>query len=155
MMTDMEEAEARELQLQIEKRDSKEVEFDFKVAVKKLAEGFLNQYQEQWEQTEKKLDEVKNKQETLLDQMQTENKKLQDVFDDVKLNETFQMIKVSQGKLILMKKEMASIHERTLKLKKRASRLQQIIQKEALNREQQREQELRREQELIGKPVIS
>lgn len=38
---------------------SKEVEFDFKVAVKKLAEGFLNQYQEQWEQTEKKLDEVK------------------------------------------------------------------------------------------------
>lgn len=30
----------------------------------------------------------RNKQETLLDQMQTENKKLQDVFDDVKLNET-------------------------------------------------------------------
>lgn len=30
----------------------------------------------------------RNKQETLLDQMQTENKKLQNVFDDVKLNET-------------------------------------------------------------------
>lgn len=27
------------------------------------------------------------------------------------------MIKVSQGKLILMKKEMASIHERTFRLK--------------------------------------
>lgn len=38
-------------------------------------------------------------------------------------------------------------------LQKRALRLQQIKQKEALNREQQREQELRREQELIGRPM--
>lgn len=29
----------------------------------------------------------------------------------------FQTIKVSQGKLVLIKKEMASIHERTFKLK--------------------------------------
>lgn len=36
-------------------------------------------------------------------------------------------------------------------LQKRALRLQQIKQKEALNKEQQREQELRREQELIGR----
>lgn len=151
----MEEAEARELQSEIEKRNREENELDFKEAVKKLAEGFLNQYQVQWEQTEKKLDEVKNKQETLLNQMQIENKKFQDVFDDIKLNDMFQTIKISQNKLILMKKEMASIHERTFKLKKRALRLQQIIQKEALNREQQREQEIRREQELIGKPMIS
>ncbi|PBC29294.1 biogenesis of lysosome-related organelles complex 1 subunit 6 [Apis cerana] len=155
MMTDMEEAEARELQSEIEKRNREENELDFKEAVKKLAEGFLNQYQVQWEQTEKKLDEVKNKQETLLNQMQIENKKFQDVFDDIKLNDMFQTIKISQNKLILMKKEMASIHERTFKLKKRALRLQQIIQKEALNKEQQREQEIRREQELIGKPIIS
>lgn len=151
----MEEAEARELQSEIEKRNREENELDFKEAVKKLTEGFLNQYQVQWEQTEKKLDEVKNKQETLLNQMQIENKKFQDVFDDIKLNDMFQTIKISQNKLILMKKEMASIHERTFKLKKRALRLQQIIQKEALNREQQREQEIRREQELIGKPMIS
>jgi len=31
--------------------------------------------------------------------------------------------------------------------------LQQVKQKEALNKEQQREQELRREQELIGRPM--
>ncbi|OAD55706.1 Pallidin [Eufriesea mexicana] len=154
MMTDMEEAEAREFQSQIKKRNSEDDGMDFKDAVKKLAEGFLNQYQVQWEQTEKKLDEVRNKQETLLNQMQIENKKFQNVFDDVKLNEMFQTIKVSQSKLILMKKEMASIHERTFRLKKRALKLQQMIQKEALNREQQREQEIRREQELIGKPVL-
>jgi cell fate (sporulation/competence/biofilm development) regulator YmcA (YheA/YmcA/DUF963 family) len=38
-------------------------------------------------------------------------------------------------------------------LQKRALRLKQIKQKEALNKEQQREQELRREQELIGRPM--
>ncbi|KAK9302244.1 hypothetical protein QLX08_005687 [Tetragonisca angustula] len=155
MMTNMEETEARELQLQIEKHNKEEDEIDFKVAIKKLTEGFLKQYQEQWEQSGKKLNEVKSKQEILLSQMQIENKKVQDVFNDVKLNEMFQMIKVSQGKLILMKKEMVSIHERTFRLKKRASKLQQVVQKEALNKEQQREQELRREQELIGKPAIS
>ncbi|XP_043508733.1 biogenesis of lysosome-related organelles complex 1 subunit 6-like isoform X1 [Frieseomelitta varia] len=155
MMTNMEEAEARELQSQIEKHNNEEDEIDFKVAIEKLTEGFLKQYQEQWEQSGKKLNEVKSKQEILLSQMQIENKKVQDVFNDVKLNEMFQMIKVSQGKLILMKKEMVSIHERTFRLKKRASKLQQIVQKEALNKEQQREQELRREQELIGKPAIS
>ncbi|CAL7945596.1 unnamed protein product [Xylocopa violacea] len=155
MMTDMEEAEAKILQSQIEIRNDEECEIDFKEATKKLAEGLLNQYQAQSEQVKKKLDEVRNKQETLLDQMQIENIKLQDTFDDVKLDEMVQTIKVSQGKLILMKKKMASIRELTFKLKKRALRLQQIKQKEALNREQQREQEIRREQELIGKPVMS
>ena len=36
-----------------------EDEIDFKVAIKKLTEGFLKQYQEQWEQSGKKLNEVK------------------------------------------------------------------------------------------------
>lgn len=83
--------------------------------------------------------------------MQIENKKLQETFESVNLNEMFQTIKVYQGKLTLMKKEMALIHERTFKLKKRASRLQQVKQKEALNKEQ----EIRREQELIGKPAVN
>ncbi|XP_017884645.1 biogenesis of lysosome-related organelles complex 1 subunit 6-like [Ceratina calcarata] len=155
MMTDMEEAEAKKLQSEIEKRNGEEDKVDFKEAANKLAEGLLSQYQVQLVHVQKKLDEVRNKQETLLDQMQFENKKLQDTFNDENLNEMFQTIKVSQGKLVLMKKEMASIHDRTLKLKKRALRLQQVKQKEALTKEQQREQEIRREQELIGKPVIS
>lgn len=156
MMTDMEEDEAKRLQSEIEKYNGEDGDkVDFKEAANKLAEGLLSQYQAQLEQVEKKLDEVRTKQETLLEQMQMENKKLQDTYDDVNLDEMFQTIKVSQGKLVLMKKEMASIHERTFKLKKRALRLQQMKQKEALTREQQREQEIRREQELIGKPVIS
>ncbi|XP_034191498.2 biogenesis of lysosomal organelles complex 1 subunit pallidin isoform X1 [Osmia lignaria lignaria] len=155
MMTDIEEAEVIKIQPQIEQHESDEIKVDFSEAAKKLAQGLLNIYQLPLEQVQKELTEVTNKQETLLSQMQIENKKLQETFDDVKLNEMFQTIKLYQGKLTLMKKEMASVHERTCKLKKRALRLQQIKQKEALSREHQREQEVRREQELIGKPTIS
>ncbi|XP_076627654.1 biogenesis of lysosomal organelles complex 1 subunit pallidin [Colletes latitarsis] len=155
MMTDIEEAEMKTIQLEIEKHESDKDVVDFSGATKKLAEGLLNIYQLPLEQVQKELDEATSKQEALLSQMQIENKKLQETFENVNLNEMFQTIKVYQGKLALMKKEMALIHERTFKLKKRALRLQQVKQKEALNKEQQREQEIRREQELIGKPVIS
>ncbi|CAK9817416.1 Biogenesis of lysosome-related organelles complex 1 subunit 6 [Anthophora quadrimaculata] len=155
MMTDIKEAEAKELQSQIEKYDSEEDEVELTEAASKLSEGLLNLYQDKFEHVKKKLDEVRVKQETLYDKIQIENKKLQETFDDVHLNEMFQTVKTSQGKLVTMRKEMISIHERTVKLRKRVLRLQQIEEKEILHREQQREQELRREQELIGKPVIS
>ncbi|XP_015434112.1 PREDICTED: biogenesis of lysosome-related organelles complex 1 subunit 6-like isoform X2 [Dufourea novaeangliae] len=144
MMTDMEETEVKHVQSQIERHDCEDDQVHYSEATKKLAIGLLNIYQLPSEQVQKELNEVTGKQETLLCQMQVETKKLQESLEDIDLNETFQMIKVYQGKLTLMKKEMASIHERTFKLKK-----------EALNKEQQREQEIRREQELIGKPVVS
>ncbi|XP_015436486.1 PREDICTED: biogenesis of lysosome-related organelles complex 1 subunit 6-like isoform X1 [Dufourea novaeangliae] len=151
----MEETEVKHVQSQIERHDREDDQVHYSEATKKLAIGLLNIYQLPSEQVQKELNEVTGKQETLLCQMQVETKKLQESLEDIDLNETFQMIKVYQGKLTLMKKEMASIHERTFKLKKRALRLQQMKQKEALNKEQQREQEIRREQELIGKPVVS
>ncbi|XP_053988049.1 biogenesis of lysosome-related organelles complex 1 subunit 6-like [Hylaeus volcanicus] len=155
MMTDIEEAEVKKVQSEIDKHESDKVQVDFSDAAKKLAEGLLNIYQLPLEQVQKELNEATSKQEALLAQMQIENKKLQETFENVNLNEMFQTIKVYQGKLTSMKKEMALIHERTFKLKKRALRLQLVKQKEALNREQQREQEIRREQELIGKPIVS
>ncbi|XP_033336399.1 biogenesis of lysosomal organelles complex 1 subunit pallidin [Megalopta genalis] len=155
MMTDLEESEVRKVQSENEKRDSCGEQQDFSEAAKKLAEGLLGIYKLPLEQVHKELAEVTTKQQALLNQMQGENTKLQQTVEDVDLNKMFQTVKVYQGKLISMKKEMASIHERTFKLKKRALRLQQIKQKEALNREQQREQEIRREQDLIGKPVVS
>ncbi|XP_076234368.1 biogenesis of lysosomal organelles complex 1 subunit pallidin [Calliopsis andreniformis] len=154
MMTDIEETEVKKVQFQAEDNSDKD-EVNFSEAAKKLAEGFLNIYQLPLEQVQKELNEVTSKQEALLGQMQIENKKLQETFDNVKLNEMFQTIKLYQGKLTMMKKEMTAIHDRTFRLKKRALRLQQVKQKEALNREQQREQEIRREQELISKTVVN
>ncbi|EFN77474.1 biogenesis of lysosome-related organelles complex 1 subunit 6 isoform X1 [Harpegnathos saltator] len=154
MMTDMSETETAEVYLGTEQEECKDV-IDFTEAIEKLAEGLLNIYQPPLEQVKKELLELTSKQETVLAQMQSENKKINETFEDVDLNDMFATIKVYQGKLASIRKEMISIHERTSKLKKRALRLQQIKQKEALNKEQQREQELRREQELIARPVTN
>ncbi|XP_076680049.1 biogenesis of lysosomal organelles complex 1 subunit pallidin isoform X3 [Andrena cerasifolii] len=117
MMTDIEEAEVKNVQLQIEKHDGDKDEVDFSEAAKKLAEGLLSIYQLPLEQVQTELNEVTSKQQALLGQMQIENEKLQETFDDVKLNEMFQTVKHYQGKLTFMKKEMTSIHERAFKLK--------------------------------------
>ncbi|XP_050459685.1 biogenesis of lysosome-related organelles complex 1 subunit 6 [Cataglyphis hispanica] len=150
MMSDMGETGAAEVQLKTEKEMSEETIYFSKTA-EKLAEGLLNICKPPLEQVRKELFELTKKQEALLAQMQLENKKIHETFEDINLNDMFTAVKVYQGKLALIRKEMINIHERTYKLKKRALRLQQIKQKEALNKEQQREQELRREQELIGR----
>lgn len=151
MMTDIGEEAAVEVQPQIE-HNERESTVDFSNAMKNLADGLLAVYQAPLQQIKGELYELTTKQETLISQMEVENKKLSDTQEDVELNELFSTVKIYQGKLATIKKEMMTIHERSFKLKKRALRLQQIKQKEALNREQQREQEIRKEQELIGKP---
>ncbi|XP_078035921.1 biogenesis of lysosomal organelles complex 1 subunit pallidin [Augochlora pura] len=155
MMTDVEESEINEFQSKIEKRDSCGVQPNVSEAAKKLTEGFLSICKLPMEEAQKEINEILVIQQDYLKRVQEENKKLQQTADDGDLNKMFETVKAYQRKLTLMKKEMASIHDRTSKLKKRALRLQEIKQKEALNREQQREQEIRREQDLIGKPVIS
>ncbi|KAK2577523.1 hypothetical protein KPH14_003614 [Odynerus spinipes] len=152
MMVDIDEVEVIEVQSQ---NDSVQDIVDFSKVTENLAAGILAIYRPPLEKVKKDLNELTSKQTVLLNQMQRENKNLQDVLQDTDLNEMFSTIKSYQGKLVNIKKEMIVIHDRTFKLKKRALRLQQIKQKEALNREQQREHELRREQELIGKPTIS
>lgn len=152
MMVDIDEAEVTKVQSQ---NDSIENIVDFSKATEKLATGILSIYQPSLEKVKENLNELTNKQEVLLNQIQNDNKKFQDIIEDADLNDMFATIKLYQGKLTNIKKEMVTVHDRTYKLKKRALRLQQIKQKEALGREQQREQELRREQELIGKPTTS
>ncbi|XP_011874311.1 PREDICTED: biogenesis of lysosome-related organelles complex 1 subunit 6-like [Vollenhovia emeryi] len=151
MMTDVGEAGAAEIQLKPESEDT----VDFSEAVEKLAEGLLSIYQPPLEQVKQELSELTSKQDALLVRMQLENKKINETFEDIDLNDMFSAVKIYQGKLAVIRKEMINVHERTSKLKKRVLRLQQIKQKEAMNREQQREQELRREQELIGKSTIN
>lgn len=54
-----------------------------------------------------------------------------------------------------VKKEMTILHDRATKMKKRALKLQQRKEKLALQRQQQREAQLHREQELVGKVNVS
>ncbi|CAD6217378.1 GSCOCG00004814001-RA-CDS [Cotesia congregata] len=84
--------------------------------------------------------------------MQVENQHLTATAEDDECAAMYITVQAYQEKLSRIKREMALIHERTTKLKKRAIYLQQVKQKQALAKEQKREEELRREQELIGKP---
>lgn len=155
-MMDIDESEVTKIQSKIAKHDSEDEDtVDLTNATKQLTKGLLSIYQLPLEQVKKELNELTIKQEALLTEMQAENKRLRETLEDMELNEMFQTTKVYRAKLASMKKEMTSIHERTFRLKKRALRLQQLKQREAYQREQHREQELRREQDLIGKPTLT
>ncbi|XP_053599047.1 biogenesis of lysosome-related organelles complex 1 subunit 6 isoform X2 [Microplitis demolitor] len=149
MMTDIGEAAAAEVQQNASESDEiLKVSMD----VDKLAQGLLEAYQPPLEQIGKELQEILNKQDILDNKMQVENQHLAATAADDECSAMYITVKAYQEKLSRIKREMALIHERTTKLKKRAIYLQQVKQKQALAKEQKREEELRREQELIGKP---
>ncbi|XP_046475825.1 biogenesis of lysosome-related organelles complex 1 subunit 6 [Neodiprion pinetum] len=151
MMTDIGEQAAVEVQPKIEQCESPNgIRVDFTQATVNLAQGLLEVYRPPLEQVKKELIELTNKQETLIGHMHGENAKLCQVQQNLDINEMFTTIKIYQAKLANIKKDMTSVHERTNKLKKRATRFQQIKEKEVLLKEQ-REQEISREHELIGK----
>ncbi|KAK0175341.1 hypothetical protein PV327_009095 [Microctonus hyperodae] len=152
MMTDIGEAAAAEVQPNITSNEPEQL-VAMTNATDKLVQGILDVYQSPLQQMKNELQELLKKQESLVDKMQVENKQLTETAEDEQCIEMYSTIKIYNDKLLRIKKEMSSIHERTLKLKKRALRLQQIKQKEALAKEQKREEETRREQELIGKPL--
>ncbi|XP_067003334.2 biogenesis of lysosome-related organelles complex 1 subunit 6 [Anabrus simplex] len=121
-------------------------------AVNKLATGLLGLYQPELKKVKQQLDELTKKQGSLIGQLQEENKRFADVQASDELQQMFTMVKHYQGRLTAVKKEMTQLHERTAKLKKRAMKLQQLKQKEALHRQHQKELQLQREEELIAKP---
>ncbi|KAK0076607.1 hypothetical protein PV326_010651 [Microctonus aethiopoides] len=151
-MTDIGEAAAAEVQSNITSNEPEQL-VAMTNATDKLVQGILDVYQSPLQQMKDELQELLKKQESLVDKMQVENKQLAETAEDEQCMEMYSTIKIYNDKLTRIKKEMTSIHERTLKLKKRALRLQQIKQKEALAKEHKREEETRREQELIGKPL--
>ncbi|KAH0547492.1 biogenesis of lysosome-related organelles complex 1 subunit 6 [Cotesia glomerata] len=149
MMTDIGEAAAAKVQHNINEFDKV---IKVSVDVDNLAQGLLDTYKPPLEQIGKELQEILNKQEILDNKMQVENQHLTATAEDDECAAMYITVQAYQEKLSRIKREMALIHDRTTKLKKRAIYLQQVKQKQALAKEQKREEELRREQELIGKP---
>jgi hypothetical protein len=130
-------------------------ESDRTVDVNKLTVGLLALYEPQLKKVKQQLDELTKKQISLIDQLKEENCRFINVQTSDDLQQMFSMVKLYQTKLVVIKKEMLQLHERSTKLKKRALKLQQTKQKAALHREQQRELQLQRETSLIAKPVSS
>lgn len=71
--------------------------------------------------------------------------------EEYKISDMIQKTKQYQQKLSGLQKEMVTLSERSANMKTRAMRLQEAKQKEALRREQKRQQAAEREEALVGK----
>ncbi|XP_044263249.1 biogenesis of lysosome-related organelles complex 1 subunit 6-like [Tribolium madens] len=115
-----------------------------------LTQGLLNVYEPSLTQVEKALKELTDKETVLLDQIHTENLCLSETQHNDDLNEMFAKIELYQSKLTNIKREMKILHDKSLKLKKRALKIQQFKEKQEYIR-QQKEADIKMEQDLIGK----
>lgn len=118
-----------------------------------LSKGFLSHFVSDAQKARTRLNELTQNQRILLETVQHENTKFSENEHMRRLTETMNKAKQYHTKLLEIKKEMAALHEKSAKIKKRALKLQQQKQKEALQREQQKEKELERERRLMAKPA--
>lgn len=124
-----------------------------KKAVEQLSEGLISHYLPDLQRSKLALKELTQNQEVLLETLQQEISKFKECNSILDINELFSEAKHYHNKLLNIRREMMMLHDKTLKLKKRALKLQQKRQKEDLEREQQREKELEREKQLTAKPA--
>ncbi|XP_072550914.1 biogenesis of lysosome-related organelles complex 1 subunit 6 [Salminus brasiliensis] len=122
-------------------------------SVEKLTEGLITHYLPQLHTSKHALQELTQNQVILLETLDQEITKFRECNSMVDLNSLFTEAKLYHNKLVNIRKEMITLHDKTSKLKKRALKLQQQRQREALEREQQKERELERERQLIAKPA--
>ncbi|XP_078386337.1 biogenesis of lysosome-related organelles complex 1 subunit 6 [Cetorhinus maximus] len=121
--------------------------------VEKLTEGLISHYLPDLQQSKTALQELTQNQVVLLDTLEQEIAKFRECHLVLDINVLFTEAKCYYNKLVNIRKEMVTLHEKTTKLKRRALKLQQQRRKDELEREQRREKELERERQLIAKPA--
>ncbi|CAL1603497.1 unnamed protein product [Knipowitschia caucasica] len=124
-----------------------------RVCVDKLTEGILAHYLPNLQNSKRVLQELTQNQVILLDTLDQEVTKFRDCNALLDLNSLFIEAKIYHNKLVNIRKEMIVLHEKTTKLKKKALKLQQLKQRDFLEKEQQKEKELERERQLTAKPA--
>ncbi|KAF5299582.1 hypothetical protein FQR65_LT09387 [Abscondita terminalis] len=112
-----------------------------------LSKGLNQVFEPDLKKVNQQLKELTEKQSVLIEQLHNENLKICSAKNCDDLNGMFALIKNYQTKLMNIKKDMRSLHDKNGKLKKRASRLQQYKEKERNAKMHQVQQE----QDLIGK----
>uniref|UniRef100_A0A8C4Q3K2 Biogenesis of lysosome-related organelles complex 1 subunit 6 n=1 Tax=Eptatretus burgeri TaxID=7764 RepID=A0A8C4Q3K2_EPTBU len=122
-------------------------------SLQKLSEGLTRHYLPDLKRLQRALGELTQNQSVLLDTLGQENVKLQEFRAAGNVSTMLTEAKAYQQKLVNIRREMISLHERTSRLKKRAMKLQQQKQKDELKQEEQREKELQREKSLLAKPA--
>ncbi|XP_017786562.1 PREDICTED: biogenesis of lysosome-related organelles complex 1 subunit 6 [Nicrophorus vespilloides] len=115
-----------------------------------LSNGIVNRYKPQLDITKILLSELLEKQTVLVEQIHDENLKVSWTQNSVDLQKMFDTISTCHMKLSNIKKEMRGLHDKSIKLKKRALRLQHHKEKAEYLETQQKQMDLKREQDLIG-----
>ncbi|XP_068239163.1 biogenesis of lysosome-related organelles complex 1 subunit 6 [Palaemon carinicauda] len=102
---------------------------------------------------ESKLKELLQNQQVLVEGLHGENERFKEMEANFNLSSLFAEVSTYSQKLKILKGEMSNITDRTVRLKRRAMKLQQQQQQKALKFEQQRAQQAEREKFLIARPV--
>ncbi|CAH1252224.1 BLOC1S6 [Branchiostoma lanceolatum] len=128
-----------------------------------LTDGLIRKLGPETDSVKDKLDELiasifrtfsyRRNQEVMIEAMQHENTRFTESEATKSLGELLSEAKRYHNKLVLIRKEMVALHEKSTKLKKRALKLQQQKQKEDLHKEQQKERELEKERQLMARPA--
>lgn len=129
-------------------------ELNIESVVSKLTSGLLMTVVPEEERLRKQLNDIIQSQNVLIEAIGHENFKFRDAQLLKEVSDIMDRAKVYQVKLTNIKKDMMSLHEKTSQLKRRALKLQQRKQKEALQKEQQRDEELEKEKKLTAKVVL-
>ncbi|KAL4127373.1 hypothetical protein QTP88_011547 [Uroleucon formosanum] len=113
--------------------------------------SYLNQINPDLKDVQSEIKEVVGKQKSLINAMLKENEELSNLLNESEVQNMFSSIKHCYGQLVELKKKLMFLHKKTMTLEKRANVLRVAKQREALQREHQKESMLVREQELISK----
>lgn len=116
-----------------------------------LVSGVLSYHVDDLQKMSSHLNELTRNQNIVTETLQQENTRFAEALKLFNLDDVFSRAKLYHAKLQQIKKDMVLVHERSTKLKKRALRLHQQKQKEALLKEQQRDRELERDKQLAPK----
>ncbi|KAI9558510.1 hypothetical protein GHT06_015298 [Daphnia sinensis] len=118
-----------------------------------LASAVLKNHEPRLLAAEDCLQDLTAKQDLLMGQVSRQTDRLSDAIKHTQVYEMVTQTKIYQNKLLRLQKEMIDLSERSQKIKKRALKLQQSKQHEALLREQAKDRELEREKQLIARPA--
>uniref|UniRef100_A0A1B6ITN4 Biogenesis of lysosome-related organelles complex 1 subunit 6 n=1 Tax=Homalodisca liturata TaxID=320908 RepID=A0A1B6ITN4_9HEMI len=121
---------------------------EFRGFVEKSSAGILHEFENDSKKQKARMSEFLSKQTQLLNTVHSELLRF-GAIESLQLEDMMSIMKTCQTRLLTIKERMRKASTKVAKLKARSLKIQEIKQKEALNRELRREALLMLEQEMV------
>ncbi|XP_046682234.1 uncharacterized protein LOC124368844 [Homalodisca vitripennis] len=121
---------------------------EFRGFVEKSTAGILHEFENDSKKQKARMSEFLSKQTQLLNTVHSELLRF-GAIESLQLEDMMSIMKTCQTRLLTIKERMRKASTKVAKLKARSLKIQEIKQKEALNRELRREALLMLEQEMV------